>query len=107
MAGDEEQQDTPDKMVNVMAAHLDITEGADVVGDREHEEPNGQKCNKEADGGEKEAAMRAVGYVPMDKVAETREVQQEKEKGRDDDDEDEEYPGSSDVHGSGLEQISY
>jgi hypothetical protein len=51
--------------------------------------------------------MRTVGYLLMDEVAETREVQQEKQHGRDEDDEDEEDPSSGDVHGSGLEQISY
>jgi hypothetical protein len=89
-------------MVDVAAAHFHVAERPDVVCDGENKQAHGKECDEEAYGGEEEPAMRTVGYLLMDEVAEPREVKQKKQHCGDQGGEDEQNPRSSYVHGSGL-----
>jgi hypothetical protein len=105
ISSDEKEKDSPDEVMDVMAPHLDVTEGADVMGDGSDEETDGKKGDEEADGGEKETAVRAVGDLLVDDVADFGEVKDEKDCGGAEADEDQEDRRAGDVHRVGLSPL--
>jgi hypothetical protein len=105
IAGDEKEEDSPDEVVDVMASHLDVTEGADVMRDGSDEETDGKKGDEEADGGEKETAVRAVGDLLVEDAAEFGEMQNENNCGGAKADEDQKDRRAGDVHRVGLSPL--
>ena len=98
IAADEEQEDSPDEVVDVAATHLDVTEGANVMGDGGDQKTHGEKGDEEADGGEEEAALGAVGDLLVDDLPGFGEAENEQDERGDDRQEDEKDPGSGEVH---------
>jgi len=98
IAGDEEQKDSPDEMMDVTAAHFDITEGADVMRDGGDQQTDSEKGDEEADGGEEEASLGAVGNLLADDLTGFGEVEDQQDERGDDRCEDQKDPGSGDVH---------
>jgi hypothetical protein len=92
-------------VVDVMASHLDVTEGADVMRDGSDEETDGKKGDEEADGGEKETAVRAVGDLLVEDAAEFGEMQNENNCGGAKADEDQKDRRAGDVHRVGLSPL--
>ena len=88
-----------------MASHLDVTEGADVMRDGSDEETDGKKGDEEADGGEKETAVRAVGDLLVEDAAEFGEMQNENNCGGAKADEDQKDRRAGDVHRVGLSPL--
>lgn len=99
VAGDEQQEDSPNKVMNVAPAHLDIAERADVMSDGGDQQAHPEEGDEEADRGEKEAALRTIGNLLMDDESEFGEVQQKENESGGHDDESEQNDGTGDVHG--------
>ncbi len=60
-ADGKQEQDAPDHVVDVTTAHGDVMEGAEVVMDCPGESAHGGEGEKEGEGGEQDAALRAIG----------------------------------------------
>jgi len=60
VADEEQDQDSPDEVVDVTAADHDPMKGADVSGDEADEYSHAEKGDQESEGGDKKAAARAV-----------------------------------------------
>jgi len=82
----------------VAAAHLDVAEGANVMGDGGDEETHREKGDEEADRGEEEPALGTVWDLLMDDFTGFGEVKNEQNRRGDNGYEDQEDPGSGDVH---------
>lgn len=81
IAGDQEQGDAPDQVMDVASAEDDPAEGADVEVDEEDEETYAEEGEDEAEGGEEEAAAGAVGNALMQDSAGAGHVQQDEDDG--------------------------
>ena len=98
VAGDEEQENAPDEMVDVSAGHDHPSEGSDVKEDEEDKEAHAQEGEGEAQRGQKEATARAIGDALVQDAAGAGPVQQEKDHRCARCHEDEEDPRSLPVH---------
>jgi hypothetical protein len=76
----------------VTATHLDITERANVMGDAGYKQPDGEKCDEEADTGEKKTAVRSVRDLLVNQQSQFSQMQSEQNQRRHDADKDEQYP---------------
>ena len=90
----EQNQNSPDEVMNVLTANHDPSEGTDVMGDAGDEQADAEEGDKEANCGQEEAAARAVGDAGVENAAEVCAVQQEKDGRGDKDGEDEQNNGA-------------
>ena len=98
VAADEQQQDAPDEMVDVVTAENDPSEGAEVEGDADHKQAHADESEEEAEGGEEEAAAGAVGDALVEDAASAGEVQQKENGGCAGCQEEQKDPGRGPVH---------
>jgi hypothetical protein len=85
-------------VVDVAAAHLDVAEGTDVMGDGGDQKAHRQEGDEETDGGKEETALGSIGDLLMDDLTGFGEVKNEQNGRGDEGYEDQEDPGSGDVH---------
>jgi hypothetical protein len=104
-ASEQEQEDSPDKVMDVAAADDDVSERTDVVGDGGDEESCAEEGDEEADRGEEQPFMRPVGDLLMKHQADLCEVQQQKSCGSHQADEDYKNPRTGNVHGQRLPRL--
>lgn len=86
-------------------ANFDVSERPDVVRDRRDQQADEEERHEEADLGQQYAAMRPVGNLLVDDVANLGEMQDEKNRRHDGQDEGEEDDCSGHVHVEPLSGI--
>ncbi len=99
IADDEEDENSPDEVVDVLAPDHDPSEGTFSSDDEADEQPDTEEGDKEGDGGEEDAAAGAVWNGSANQVAEARELQQDEQDRADEGDEGEEQQSSRLRHG--------
>jgi hypothetical protein len=100
VTADQQQKDSPDKVVDVPSANDNVTKWPDVMRNRVDEQARREECDKEGDGRKKETAVGPVGDSLVKDDANFGEVQQDECCCSHESDEDEQYPGTWDVHAS-------
>jgi len=84
VADQEQDDDAPDQVMDVVAAHGNPLEGAGLVDDGADQEANAREGEKKCDGGQKGAPTGPVGDGGADEESNTSELHQDQQ---DDDDE--------------------
>jgi hypothetical protein len=99
VADEEQNEDSPDKVVDVTSADHDPVEWADVVRDEADEDSHAEKGNEKGEGGDEKAAARAVGNGGADQKADPGEMKEKKKSGDNEGGKEEENQcAGSDVH---------
>jgi len=81
IADDEEDEDSPDKMMDVASANHDPVEWADVVGDEADEDSHAKKSDQKGERRDEKTPARAVRDGGPNQKADARKVQEEQKGG--------------------------
>lgn len=98
ISGDQQQQNSPDKVVDVTSPHLHVTEGADVVCNGDDQQADAEERNEEADRSQKQPAMRAVWNPLMDQQPQVRQMEHQHDDRGGHRDKDQQDQGAGNMH---------
>ena len=88
----------PNQMMDVGTAHGDVLEWPDVVLNGSHQQAHGQKSDEETDRRQEHPAVRLVGEIVVDDVAQPGEMEQQQHGCRYHHDEHQQDPGAFPMH---------
>ena len=81
IADEEQDEDSPDKVMNVTPADHHPVKRADMVRDEADKDSHAEKCDEKCEGGDEESPTRAVGNGGADEKADVCEMEKEKKGG--------------------------